>query len=735
MKSSRQSRLLPKLLLHVASHKREGGYVVLLAVSATIVITSLLAAYYTITSIETSTSLASLNSNYGFDAAEAGLNVRAEDVRQVFQGFNLPGGNDPDITGANDPCTVGNQGTGDFTCQTFDFNNYSVQSFLVRQDGEPDDPPISIQVPAGEDFAFLNAQEYRYSAFATATRQGDDDPQAILQMVFRSRLIPLFQFAAFYENDLEILPGPEFDLRGRVHTNGDLYLNANNRLTINGSVTVAGDLYRGRKNNTSCNGNVSVTTSSASYPVTCASGRRGPIDENIDSEVAASNGLIDVEFDELQLPPIQAFDPDPSNPNSEYFAQADLRLVLNIDAPTSGAYQANDITLFDGTTVVDISSDFPAYGVVRPEIRLPDGTVDVIRTNALNSCTSRPDVFPFVQSAPPSPLDPNEVIPPVYLGGANDGHIVNGPDSNEELHGYFNNVRESTEMILMDVNVRQLFDCIYEGNYANDLTDGIELGDQTQGGLVIHMTVAADNVGDDPMAGKTPGTPNNFGVRLWNAEALDLSNPYDAAYLAPPYTTSPSPPPEIRGLTIVTDIAMYVQGNYNCSRRDGSGGFVNGCSPDATTGTLDDDLNSRYPASLLADSMNILSNSWNVWTDDRVYTGDGPNASETTVYAAFLAGTETTGVEGSPGGAYGGGLENYPRFHERWSGVRNFYRGSLVSLGNPRYVSGSWGNQQYRPPQRDWNYELRFNSASGLPPLSPRFVVLRQELFVRNFDR
>ncbi|MGK7912557.1 MAG: hypothetical protein AB4050_13930 [Synechococcus sp.] len=760
--------------MHVSSRNRDRGYAVLLAVSATIVITSLLAAYYTLTSIETSTSLASLNSGYGFDAAEAGLNIRAETVRQIFQGFNLPAGTQPDVNG--DPCSVGNEGAGDFICQNLNFNNYDIESYLVRQSGNPTDPPVSIQIPAGEEFAFLNAQEYRYSAFSEATRVGEDNPQAILQMVFRSRLIPLFQFAAFYENDLEILPGPAFDLRGRVHTNGDLYLNAGNRLTIDGEVTVAGDLYRGRKNNSSCGGNVSVTLAAASYPVTCASGRRGPISANTDAEVSASNGQIDVEIEALQLPPIQAFDPDPGNPDAEYWSQADLRIVLNIDAPSG-------LQKFDGTSVL-VDGNF-----IRPEIRNTNGSLDAIATTNLNACLA------------PQPGHPNQnvLLPPIYVGGANEGDPVvdttgnplrtrvyysnetdpsdqeryqRGRDyrmvdlssdpagaagqvrlelNNEPLRdgdanymaantedlmypGQFRNVRENEDMILMDVNVRQLFDCID----AQDLMTGTELSDDTEGGLVIHMTIADDPSSSNPMAGKTPGTPNNLGIRLWNADTLDVSD----AYLAADPTT-----PELVGLTIVSDQAIYTVGNYNCRRRfvgetaantnDGDvDGYEDGCDPDPATGTLNDDLNNRYPAALLADSMNVLSENWNIWLDDGRYNyGRGPGATQNTIYSAFLAGTETTGVEGSPGGSYGGGLENYPRFHEDWGGIDNFYRGSLVSLGNPRFADGNWGSQQYRPPTRDWNYELNFNSASGLPPLSPRFVVLRQELFVRNFDR
>lgn len=59
---------------------------------------------------------------------------------------------------------------------------------------------------------------------------------------------PLFQFCVFYDGDLEILPGPNMTLAGRVHANGDVYLNTNGTLTIDSDyLRCTGELFRGRK--------------------------------------------------------------------------------------------------------------------------------------------------------------------------------------------------------------------------------------------------------------------------------------------------------------------------------------------------------------------------------------------------------------------------------------------------------------------------------------------------------
>jgi hypothetical protein len=148
---------------------------------------------------------------------------------------------------------------------------------------------------------------------------------------------------------------------------------------------------------------------------------------------------------------------------------------------------------------------------------------------------------------------------------------------------------------------------------------------------------------------------------------------------------------------------------------------------------------SRIPASFLGDTFQVLSNAWpDVDYLSTVATG-ARDASSTTINAAVLAGTDTTGDTEGPGGwdkAYNGGLENYPRFLEYWYNDDIFtYRGSFVSLNRPLRSNGGWGSGYYDPPVRVWDYDKRFDNARNLPPLTPKFVYLRQELFVRDFSR
>lgn len=64
-------------------------------------------------------------------------------------------------------------------------------------------------------------------------------------VLFEIERTPLFQFGIFYGPDLEILPGPEMTVNGRVHANGDLHVDGRRGLTLETSyVRSAGKIYR-----------------------------------------------------------------------------------------------------------------------------------------------------------------------------------------------------------------------------------------------------------------------------------------------------------------------------------------------------------------------------------------------------------------------------------------------------------------------------------------------------------
>jgi hypothetical protein len=60
-------------------------------------------------------------------------------------------------------------------------------------------------------------------------------------------LIPIFQFAIFYNLDMEVNPGKDMNIGGRTHGNANIYLQPSAKLTFNGDVTGSGEIIPDEK--------------------------------------------------------------------------------------------------------------------------------------------------------------------------------------------------------------------------------------------------------------------------------------------------------------------------------------------------------------------------------------------------------------------------------------------------------------------------------------------------------
>jgi hypothetical protein len=117
-----------------------------------------------------------------------------------------------------------------------------------------DDVDLSLDgaATAGElefgTYAGLNGvvQDIQISATAR-TLAGYNSTTVTVGQGIQVQLIPIFQFGVFYEDDLEILPGPAMTFSGPVHSNGDIYLGPHDELSFESSITAYGDVHHGRK--------------------------------------------------------------------------------------------------------------------------------------------------------------------------------------------------------------------------------------------------------------------------------------------------------------------------------------------------------------------------------------------------------------------------------------------------------------------------------------------------------
>ena len=158
------------------------------------------------------------------------------------------------------------------------------------------------------------------------------------------------------------------------------------------------------------------------------------------------------------------------------------------------------------------------------------------------------------------------------------------------------------------------------------------------------------------------------------------------------------------GLTVASNNPVYIQGDFNTG---GTPPSDSGNPSDATTPQVSG--YTRAPVSILADAVNILSKSW---SDSQ--SGTMPEATNTTVNAAIIAGTVPTAPVGGDG-SYSGGAENFPRFLEDWSSATLTYYGSMVELYQSKQSIGEWGKANvYNPPTRQWYFDSNFQTK--LPP-------------------
>jgi len=158
------------------------------------------------------------------------------------------------------------------------------------------------------------------------------------------------------------------------------------------------------------------------------------------------------------------------------------------------------------------------------------------------------------------------------------------------------------------------------------------------------------------------------------------------------------------GLTVATPDPLYVKGDFNV--KDSSG---------TSSGS---DTTHTKPSSLVADAITVLSNGW---LDSANAAGNFHDASATTVNAAFLAGIVQTSAN-----SYSGGVENFPRFLENWSGRSLTYNGSMVVMFYSKNAVGLWKGTgtYYNPPVRNWTFDNNFLNPNKQPPCTPAFRVL-----------
>jgi hypothetical protein len=441
---------------------------------------------------------------------------------------------------------------------------------------------------------------------------------AIVDQTFWVGSIPLFQFAIFYNMDMEINPGAAMNINGRVHSNNNIY----------------------------------ATGDSSGSPLTFS------------SDVDASQQFYTT--------------PDPLDPQN--YGNRSGNLVFTVS--TNGAYP-------------NPNSDTSSFS-------LPIGT------------NNNPATVMGLLGIPPAGTAAASPTGQAYL--YNDADLIVSNSAGGTLSVYYQNLDNANPQTLVPQDVTNINIINHTTNLYYSFVTNVQFYDYREGDNVkaVQLDVSKLNtwLGTNANAANYQNQNNGAGVSTSKGHNIDGVYVYNSI---PPASGSPGVLPAVRvvngqqlpypnGLTVASPFPIYVKGNFNTT--------TNGVNFSTALG----DVTNTLPAALMGDAITVLSANWNDTNTSTTAIGSR-NATATTINAACLE-----GIIPSNGTNYSGGVENFLRLLESWSGDTLSYNGSIVVLFQSQYATHPWPGTGtvYNPPTRAWGFDVNFLQQGKLPPMTPQ---------------
>ncbi len=544
--------------------------------------------------------------------------------------------------------------------------------------------------------------------------------------------IPVFQYAIFYNMDMEVFNGPAMTINGKVHSNGNFYFNNFGSLTIKDNLTVADNLIRGLKKwdaatsawkaspagwsttdgdfkvknpttSTDVNGIVGVSPNATYYDSNATDWSTGALTKWGGGVKSEAQGIGNI------TPPLPtdvlAAATDPANPYH-------VMIEHPVNSLTGGAtWSVSDSSsnqkakmAFSASLVVHRSGTNVYYKV---PVKDSAGVVTSFKTvNLKNSSTIIPSATTTVR------------------------------DQREYL-------MDSNKMKVSELKLEKLYQAVDSSGNFLDQTTGLPIAYSSAGPGDPISTPKFNGivyVYDDGYNG-TAGTGYRPGVRIDDSATSGGSATKN--YVLPSTAT---------GVSIVSENPVYVKGNFNA---DGNGVTA----PEGTGGgsLSSPNLESFYnpstganptgikPAMIVADAVSFMSQSWAASDDDNasmstLWSNRTNSTTTTEVNAAVIAGASQTNpaVTLTTGSGTTGGIHNYPRFMENWNGKNFKISGSMVSLfystqSKSYFVdSGASPSYVYQPPVRYYAFDTDYLNPNKLPPGTPVMRRFTNGLWSRN---
>ncbi|MFO7726373.1 MAG: hypothetical protein R6V45_12575, partial [Oceanipulchritudo sp.] len=503
---------------------------------------------------------------------------------------------------------------------------------------------------------------------------------------------PLFAHAIFYNMDMEIAPGPTMSVRGSVHANGEMFIQANNRLDFHRNVSATGQLFHGP--------NPEITKATAGGTVRFSDGlgdlvrmdRSGSwIDSRMgDFRSVASNrwnGNVQAYEHGIQnhnpvaIDPYVADNPDTvADDDPLNYAYQLIQPLNRKDDPTYNpeiehqkfAYKAGMVIHIEASQVENVISSFPVT---------PDYGDEAVQEPFFEVANSGRDpsaqpvtIYRYDHSSGYEEIDYNNdgtpKIDPFNSFEASDHFMRIKPfaASGSTVESGIYDQRMRAGINLIEIDVGKLKEVVegneqsYWGNAGKAANNPSALPENWWNG-VVYVEVSTNGAPSD-RPDNVVVAEDGWGVKLVNGEKIPN----------PGFSWTD----DLYGTTIATNVPMYVEGNYNADGDPSTGS--------ATEADVNDVLE-EPPAALVADAVTILSNSWDD-ADSLKNTSTRSTNAFTEVAAAILTGLVPSDKNGWNN--YSGGVENFPRFLEDWNTTLR-YRGSMVALFESEVATEPWG--------------------------------------------
>jgi len=513
-------------------------------------------------------------------------------------------------------------------------------------------------VPLNSQFTGLYGMEQDCTITATATPIGQrfTVPTTVTETIqFAS--IPLFQFAIFYNMDLEIAAAQSLTVTGPVYSNGGFW-SGSTTITFQSTVSAVG-LATNTANDPFCSGYTGSGKSTYTVAQQPSSGN-----DRITMPIGTNNNPATIAA-LIKLPPAP------------------------YTMGTAGAFTTNgQLYLANGADLY--LTNFPNgtnWGVLAPK-----GTNMIL----------------FYQDGTSSSY---QTQMPYDFFVLKTGGFTNYVSTNTSARlGCVTNIQYAGYSFITN-------DIFYD--WREGWNGGSGIGSKGKTVQAVQIDVASFNawLANTNMFGGT----NRNGGQYTNALCLSSahkSHPIDSIYVfnAVPATGTTLPavrvanggmmPPHTApyGFTVATAQPIYVWGTYNASNIV-SGVIHSSLGQNSTTYT--------WPAGLMGDAVTILSGNWNDTT-----TSKKPTASDTTVNAAILAGIVASTNSNYSGGVenFLRMLESWGASGDLWYNGSIVVMFPSQYATNFWQQTGNY----YDAPTRHWAFDTNFTQQAGLPPLTPQ---------------